>query len=304
MSTLASAFGTLLVLLLATYGVQVLERLLATGGSRVAFAAPLAHARSRLRQESRTPSGGDRWLFASAPVVGFVSVALAALALPLSPALTAFDPSIGVFYFIIVLGPVVVALMNAGWGANAKTGLFGTFRAATHLVSYEVPLGFAAIGPAMAAESLSFTRIVDGQTGVWYVVWQPLGFAIYLIAALMTTYRRPFDLPQAGSELGGGVLAEYSGPRLLLLELSLDALFIVVVGAGVVLFLGGGRGPWLAAPVWFALKTFGVASVLLWIGRRLPRLRHDQMLALSWKVLLPASLVNVAIVGIAILIIG
>jgi NADH-quinone oxidoreductase subunit H len=135
-------------------------------------------------------------------------------------------------------------------------------------------------------------------------VWQPLGFAIYLVAALMTTYRRPFDLPQAGSEIGGGVLAEYSGPRLLLFELSLDALFIVLVAAGTVLFLGGGRGPWLASPVWLALKTFGVAGALLWIGRQMPRLRHDQMLAVSWKVLLPASLVNVAIVGVAILIIG
>ncbi len=304
MSLVASVLGMLVVLILATYGLQVIERLIARAAIRTALVAPLAHAQARLGQETLTPRGADRWLFGSAPIVVFVSVALAASVIPLAPEFTAFDPSIGLFYFIVVLGPVVVGLMNAGWGANAKTGLFGTFRAAAHLVSYEVSLGFAAIGPAMAAESLSLTRIVDGQVGVWYVVWQPLGFAIYLVAALMTTYRRPFDLPQAGSELGAGVLAEYSGPRLLLFELSLDALFIVLVAAGAVLFLGGWHGPWLASPVWLAVKTFGVAAVLLWIGRRIPRLRHDQMLALSWKILLPASLINVALVGIAILLIG
>ena len=116
-----------------------------------------------------------------------------------------------------------VALMNAGWGANGKLGLFGTFRAAAHLLSYEVPFGFAAIGPAMAAESLSTRQIVEAQAGVWFIVWQPLGFAIYLIAALMMSFRKPFDLPQAGSELGGGVLGEYSGGRLLVLRLALDA---------------------------------------------------------------------------------
>ena len=303
MNVVATALATLFILLLATYGLQVLERLVRRA-EWAAFAAPLAHARARLRKESLTPRGADRWLFGSAPVIAFVCVALAGLVIPLSAILTAFDPSIGLFYFIVVLGPVVVALMNAGWGTNAKTGLFGTFRAAAHLVSYEVPLGFAAIGPAMAAESLSMTRIVDGQAGSWYVVWQPLGFVIYLVATLMMTYRRPFDLPLAERELGGGVLAEYSGARLFLFELALDALFLLLVAAGVVLFLGGWRGPLLTSALWMTIKTFGLAALLLWLGRRVPRLRHDQMLALSWKVLLPASLLNVAVVGIVALIIG
>ena len=304
MSTLVVGASSFVALVVATYLLRVLGRLIAGQSVFDALRSPLAEAESRLRQESLTPRGADGWLLGSAPVVALACVALAALVVPVSPTLTAFDPSIGLFYFIVVLGPVAVALMNAGWGANLKTGLFGTFRTAAHLVSYEVPLGFAAIGPAMGAESLSMSRIVDAQAGLWYVVWQPLGFAIYLVAALMTTYRRPFDLPLAGSELGGGVLAEYSGARLVLFQFALDALFVLLVAAGAVLFLGGWRGPVLPPALWMTIKMFGLAALLLWLGRRMPRLRHDQMLALSWKILLPASLLNVALVGIVILVIA
>lgn len=114
-----------------------------------------------------------------------------------------------------------------------------------HLLSYEVPLGFAAIGPAMAAESLSTVRIVETQAGLWYVVWQPLGLIIYVASALYMTYRWPFDIPQAGSELESGVLAEYTGATLLLFKIALSALFFLLSAMGVVLFFGGWHGPLL-----------------------------------------------------------
>jgi NADH-quinone oxidoreductase subunit H len=233
--------------------------------------------------------------------VALVTVRLGALVIPLGPGLVGFDTSIGVFYFIVALGPFVIAMMNAGWGQNTKAGLLGAFRAAPHLISYEVPLGFAVIGPVMAAESLSTVRIVEAQGSLWYAAWQPLGVAIYLVSALFMTYQRPFDIPQAGSELTGGVLAEYSGPRLLLFRLALNAIFALLMALGVVVFLGGWQGPVLPGPVWFLLKALSLAALALWAVRFVPRLRHDQMLALAWKILLPASLVNVALVGILIL---
>lgn len=301
MTLLGPAAFSLLVLLAAAYGVSVLAGWLVDARGPAALTAPAHRAIALLRRESLVPAGSDPWLFKSAPVIAFVVVALAALVIPVGPRAVAFDPSIGLFYFIVVLGPFVIAMMNAGWSANGKPGLFGAFRTAAHLLSYEVPLGFAAIGPAMAAESLSTTRIVDGQAGVWYAVWQPLGLAIYVVSALMMTFRRPFDLPQAGSELAGGVLAEYSGARLLLFRVALDALFALLVALGTVLFLGGWRGPLLPPAVWFALKTTALAAALLWLGARVPRLHQDQMLALAWKVLLPASLVNIGLVGIVLL---
>ncbi len=304
MNTFGVALLVVWSLLICAYGIAVLERLTALGlrHFRAAVLLPLAETVALLRQENLVPRGADRLLFHSAPLVALTSIALAALVIPLGPALRGFDPSIGLFYFIVVLGPFVIAMMNAGWSQNSPEGLSGTFRAAACLISYEVPLGFAVIGPVMAAESLSTARIVEAQTGLWYVVWQPLGFLIYAIAALFMTYRRPFDLPQAGSELAGGVLAEYTGARLLLFHIALNALFFLLTAMGVVLFFGGWQGPGLPGPIWFLVKTVALATVLLWGGRFLPRVRHDQMLSLAWKILLPASLVNVALVGILILV--
>ena len=166
-----------------------------------------------------------------------------------------------------------------------------------------MPLGFAAIGPVMAAESLSTTRIVAAQQSLWYAVWQPLGLALYLVAALIVTFRHPFDSAYAGSELEGGVLGEYSGPHLLLFKLALNALFVLLMAMGVVLFFGGWQGPLLPPPVWFTLKTVALTAVTLWGVRFAPRLRHDQMLSLAWKILLPASLINIVLVGILALVV-
>ncbi len=304
MSALVPAFATMAGLVAGAYMVGVLERLIMLGPrhARLALTLPLSEAASFLRQEDLTPRGADALLFKTAPLVAFVTVALAALAIPLGPGAAGLDTPVGLFYFIVVLGPFVVAMMNAGWGQNGKAGLFGAFRAAAHLVSYEVPLGFAAIGPVMAAGSLSTTRIVAAQNGLWFAVWQPLGVAIYALSAYFMAYRHPFDLPQAGSELAGGVLAEYSGPRLLLVRIALDSIFLLLMAMGAVLFFGGWQGPLLPPPVWLALKTATLAALLLCAGRRCPRLRPDQMLSLSWKLLLPTSLVHVMLTGLLLLI--
>ena len=297
------ALTTLVALFLGAYGVAVLERLIALGlrHAGAAVLQPLVEGAALLHQENLRPRGADDLLFRSAPLIALAAVALAALVIPLGPGLVGFDPSIGMFYFIVVLGPFVIAVMNAGWSQNAKVGLFATFRAAAYLISYEVPLGFAAIGPVMAAESLSTQRIVEAQSGLWYVVWQPLGLAIYLVSALMMTYRHPFDIPQAGSELAGGVMAEYSGARLLIFKVALNAIFALLMAMAVVLFFGGWQGPLLPPPFWFVLKTAGLMALVLWASRFAPRLRHDQMLTLAWKILLPASLVNIMLVGILVL---
>lgn len=283
------------------YVLAVIENLLRFGPTLAVLGAPLQQTLSVLRSRDLVPNGRDRTLFTAAPMLAVVVVILCGLFVPLSPRLVAFDISLGLFYFLVFLALFVITLMNAGWSANSKTGLFGVFRAASHLVSYEVPIGFAAIGPVMAAESLRPTTIVQAQSQLWFVVWQPLGLAIYLFAALFASYARPFDLPQAGSEIGGGVLADYSGPRLLLLRFGQRALFLLLMAMGVVLFFGGWQGPLVPRPVWFAAKTFALATCVMWSARFFPRLRHDQMLAFAWKVLVPASLVNIMAVGMIVL---
>jgi len=305
MNNVLISFLVLLGLLLGAYCIAALEQLLLVGPRRIgaALLLPIADALALLRQENLLPRRADTFLFRSAPLIAVAVVSLVALVIPLGPGLIGFDPAIGLFYFIVLLSPFVVAMMNAGWSQNTKEGLFATFRAAATLISYEVPLGFAAIGPVMAAQSLSIQHIVRSQAGLWYVVWQPLGMVIYVLASLFITFRHPFDSALGGSELEGGVLSEYSGPRLLLFKFALNAIFLILMSMGVVLFFGGWQGPLLPAPLWLVLKTLALSILVLLGGRFLPRLRHDQMLALSWKVLLPASLVNITLVGILTLIV-
>ncbi len=305
MNSIVVSLLVLLGVLIGAYCIAVLQHLVLLGPQRIgtALLLPLADTLLLLRQENLLPRKADTFLFRSAPFIALSVVALTSLVLPLGPGLIGFDPSIGLFYFLVLLSPFVVSMMNAGWSQNSKEGLFSTFRAAAYLVSYEVPIGFAAIGPVMAAQSLSTEQIVNSQANLWYVIWQPLGLAIYVLAALVVTFRHPFDSALSGSELEGGVFSEYSGPRLLLFRFALDALFLMVMGMGVVLFFGGWQGPLLPGPVWMVLKTFLLAALVLWGGRFLPTLRHDQILSLSWKILLPASLLNITLVGILTLII-
>ena len=305
MNSIVTGLLVLVGLLVGAYCIAVIQQLVLLGPRHTgaAFILPFARSLVLLRQENLVPRNADYFLFRSAPFIAVAVVALTALVMPLSPNVIGFNPSIGLFYFLVLLSPFVVALMNAGWSQNSKDGLFSTFRAAAYLISYEVPIGFAAIGPVMAAQSLATQQIVQSQANLWYVVWQPLGVVIYLLSALFVTFRHPFDSALGGSELEGGVFAEYSGVRLLLFKFALDAIFFLLMGMGVLLFFGGWQGPFLPAPLWFLLKTFILAAIVLWIGRFLPRLRNDQMLTLCWKILLPASLVNITLVGILTLII-
>ncbi len=170
-------------------------------------------------------------------------------------------------------------------------------------LAFSLPFSFCCLREAFSA-SLLFACLPSSRCAYrGYVTWQPLGLAIYVLASLFITFRHPFDSALAGSELEGGVLAEYSGPRLLLFKMALNAIFLILMSMGVVLFFGGWQGPLLPAPLWFVLKTFTLAALVLWASRFLPTLRHDQMLALSWKILLPASLVNITLVGILTLIV-
>lgn len=303
MNPFATSALVFTALLVGAYAIAVVDRVARHGVRRVASALtmPARIAASTFRQQDLAPKGRDRVLLRSSAYLAFATVALGALVIPIGNGLVGFSPSIGLFFFLVVLGPFVVAMFDAGWGSGSKEGVFGAFRAVAHLLSYEVPLGFAAIGPAMAARSLSLTRIVDGQATLWYVVWQPLGFVLFLVTAPVMTYRHPFDLPIA-DEIGGGVLGARAGASLALMRVALDALFLLVMALGATLFLGGWRGPLLPGPLWFALKTLGLAALVLVAARRLPRLRQDQMLSLAWKILLPASLVNVALVGVLALV--
>lgn len=241
---------------------------------------------------------GDPWMYWPAPALALAGVAWGATILPLSESLVGANVNIGLFYFLVVVDFVVLAVAMAGWGANTADAVEACYRVVAQLVAYVVPLGLAVIGPVMAARSLSTVDIVAAQrdAGLWYAVMQPLGLALYLATALMQSYRAPFLEPFAG-RIGGGVLGVVGGAPALLWRAALAGLLFIVAAMGAVLFLGGPSGPWLPGPLWMLLKTAAVAGLMVWLGGRLRLRSTAEMLALSWKVLIPVGLLNVLVVG-------
>lgn len=242
----------------------------------------------------------DRWLYPAGPVVALAGVFLGALVIPFGPALVGQDLGIGVFYFIVVLDFVVLGVALSGWGANTADAVESCYRIVAQLVAYVVPLGLALVGAIMMAKSLSVVRIVDAQSGLWFIVLQPQGFALYLMTGLMQCYRAPFMEPFARS-IGGGMLGAAGGWTGLLWRAALSGILFLVAAMGAALYLGGWLGPWLPGPLWMLLKTFALMALMIVLGRLVRPLSTAQMLALSWKVLIPVGLANVLIVGALIL---
>jgi NADH-quinone oxidoreductase subunit H len=238
----------------------------------------------------------DRWLLPAAPVVALGGVALGMVVVPFGGGLIGRDLGIGVFYFIVVIDFVVLGVAVGGWGANTSDAVDACYRIVAQLVAYVVPLGLAYVGVIMMARSLSTVTIVAAQSGLWFIILQPIGFVLYLVTGLMQSYRAPFLEPFAAS-IGGGVLGASGGWSAVLWRIALSGVLFLVAAMGAVLYLGGPYGPWLPGWAWMLLKTFAVMALMLWLGRRVRPLSTAQMLALSWKFLTPLGLLNVLLVG-------
>ena len=210
--------------------------------------------------------GADRWLYPAGTVSAFLGVLFAFTVIPFSPTLIAEDLGIGAFYFIVVVDFVVLGVALTGWGANTPKAVDAYYRITAQLISYIIPLGLAYVGALMMAESLSMVTIVEKQTGLWFIVLQPVGFALYIITGLMQAYRAPFLEAFSGS-IDHGVLGVVGGWQALLWRVSLAGLFFAVAAMGAVLYLGGWLGPWLPGPVWMLLKTFGLMALMLYLGQ-------------------------------------
>jgi NADH-quinone oxidoreductase subunit H len=242
----------------------------------------------------------DRWMYPAGPLAALFGVVLAAVVIPYGPDLVGADLGIGLFYFIVVVDFVVLGLAVGGWGANTRNAVEVYYRIVAQLVAYVVPLGLAYIGAIMMARSLSTAAVVEAQSRLWFIVLQPQGFALYVVTGLMQAYRAPFLEPFSRT-IDGGVIGAYGGWMAILWRLALSGVLFVVAAAAAILYLGGWRGPVLPGPVWMVLKTFAVMALMVWLGSRVRLLSVAEMLALSWKILIPLGLLNVLIVGVEIL---
>jgi NADH-quinone oxidoreductase subunit H len=254
-----------------------------------------ADALKLLTKENIVPTEADRTLFFLAPLVVFFGVAMAFAIIPAGPRLVLADLGVGVLFVVGMGSLAMLGYLMAGWASHSKYALLGGMRAVSQLVSYELPLTMALLGVVILSGSLSATRIVEAQRRGWFIFLQPLGFLLYFTAGLAEINRSPFDLPEGESELVGGYHTEYSGMRWALFFLAEYAGVFSLSALAATFYLGGWLGPWLPGPVWLLAKTFLLVFVIIWLRGTWLRPRLDQLMAFSWKFLLPLSLANLAV---------
>lgn len=290
-----SPLGVIALAMLGAPCVWLLEQLVA--GVAPAPASAARAMRLALRSPLRRPTTYDNVLFHGAPAL-LVLVAVVALAtVPWTPSFRGIDFQAGGLLFVAALAYVTPAMFMAGWGTGRPLAVVGAFRWLALMLAYAMPLAMVLTAVAAPAGSLRPTDIVDVQHAVPMALVQPLALALWLPAVTAVCFLAPFDLPQAGAELGGGVFCEYRGLDRVLVTLAQRVLLLAVSGMTAVLFLAGWQGPLLAPALWMALKTTAVAALILWSGHRLPRVEVDRALTLAWKVANPLAILAIVVSG-------
>lgn len=251
-------------------------------------------------KELITPRTADRPLFVIAPVLVFMPVLVGFLVLPFGPDLILRDMNLGLLLIFAFSAFTVLAILAGGWAANNKYALLGAIRSVAQNVAYEIPLLLAAMSIVLMVHSMRFADIVRAQERIWFIFLQPVAGLIYLICATAETNRAPFDIPEAESELVAGFHTEYSGMRFGLFFLAEYTNMFIVSAVATSLFFGGWQGPLgfsLGMPgvVWFLMKTYVLIFVIMWVRWTFPRLRFDQLMNFSWKVMIPLALVNLIV---------
>ena len=272
---------------------------------------PIADSLKMLTKEDIIPEAVDRPIFLLAPAVVATTALLMFAVVPFGGVITLAgrqvplvisDINVALLFIFAMSSLGVYGVALGGWASNSKYSLLGGIRGAAQMISYELSIGLSLVPVVMLAGSFSLVDIVAAQTRYPFVLVQPVAFIIFFISAMAESRRIPFDLPEAENELDAGFHTEYSGMRFGLFFIG-EYVHIQVLGALLaIFFLGGWHGPYLPGPVWLLIKMLVVALVMIWIRGTLPRFRYDQLMAFGWKVLVPASLINIVITGAILLI--
>ncbi|MDA1061552.1 MAG: NADH-quinone oxidoreductase subunit NuoH [Chloroflexi bacterium] len=261
----------------------------------------VADALKLVAKEDLRPKGADPWVFELAVYFVFVPVFLGFVAIPFAFNWNVRVLELGLFYIIAVSSVNIVGWVMAGWASDNRYAMIGALRAAAQGISYELPLILSLIAVSMIVStdagrgSLDLNTIVAEQGRVPYIVWQPLAFVIFYAAMLAELNRSPFDIPVGESEVVGGPFVEYSGIRWSMFFLAEYAGLFILALLGSAVFLGGWAWPlgeeagaWLQIPLTAGKALFLIFTVF-WVRVTVPRMRIDQLMGFSWKVLLPIS---------------
>lgn len=255
-----------------------------------------------VQKEDVIPAAADRWVFSLAPAVALVPYIALFVVVPFSDQAFILNLDIGIFFVMAITSVNVIGVLMAGWASANKFSLIGALRAAAQLIAYELPLVLAAASVVMQAATLSMIGIAEAQDRYWFVLTQPIGFFIFLVAGLAELTRPPFDMPVADSEIIFGALTEYTGLKFAFFLLAEYGGIVAISAVASVLYLGGYQPlPGLGAipdPIWMAVKIGALSFFIIWLRATYPRLREDQLQRGSWLALIPLALLQIMVVAV------
>jgi NADH-ubiquinone oxidoreductase chain 1 len=307
------SLAVILPILLAVAWVTILERkVLAATQRRVGpnsvgyygILQPFSDALKLIIKETVIPSSSNKVLFYLAPIIAIIVSLLGWSVIPLGQGLVISDFSMGVLLTLTLSSLGVYGILFAGWSANSKYAFLGALRASAAMISYELILSSSIIVVILLAGTFNYTKIIEAQQAIWFIVPLAPVFILFFIAILAETSRTPFDLQEAESELVAGFFTEHSSIIFVfyfLAEYSSIVLFSAVTS---ILFLGGYNFPELfinntflnLQAIILGLKTCAICFVFIWFRATFPRVRFDQIIVFCWTALLPVVMAFILLV--------
>jgi NADH-quinone oxidoreductase subunit H len=275
---------------------------------------PVADGLKLIFKEELIPANAYKVAFILAPVITMVPAVIVMGVLPWGETVTMFgrtvelslaNINVGVLYILSVTSISVYGVVLAGWSSNNKYAMLGGLRSTAQMISYELALGLAFLGPVIMTGSMDIIEIVRYQQDN-FLLWAPvqfLGAVIFFIGMVAEINRPPFDMPEAEQELVAGYHTEYSGMKFALFFMGEYTKMVAVSAIFITLFWGGFAGPGVAAfpwlgPLYYFIKVIVVLGIIIWVRATLPRFRYDRLMAFGWKVLLPLAIFNVFLVAV------
>lgn len=272
---------------------------------------PLADAVKAIFKEEIVPNHVDKVIYVMGPGISFAAVLITFAVIPFGPEVDLFgrqvglwigDVNVGLLYLMAIAGLGGYGIVLGGWSSNNKYSLLGALRAAAQMISYELPMGLALVAVVLVVGSLNLRQIVGFQGGWPFIVLQPIGFLIFLVAILAESNRSPFDLPETENELVSGFMTEYGGIKFALYFIAEYTAMVVNSAIVATVFLGGWKWPAvisdlhpLAGVALFLAKVLFILFLFVWIRASTPRVRYDKFMRFCWKFMVPLALVNLAV---------
>ena len=287
--------------------------------TRLGIFQPLADGLKFMLKEDFTPASVKKVYFWLAPALALIPSMLVIAVIPFGSLIghqkmVIADLDVGILYTFGIVSLGVYGIVLAGYAANSKYPFLGGIRSSAQLISYEIAMGLSVIPVFLIAGKLNLTQVIEWQSQHgWLILYAPLSFVIFLVAAFAETNRTPFDLPEAETELVGGYHTEYSSMKFALFFLAEYSNIVAVSAMMVTLFFGG----W-SLPIWgldqpattvlagvahiliFLIKIGFFLTVFIWVRWMFPRFRYDQLMDLGWRRFLPLALVNIVITAIVL----